>query len=508
MMRFMVESWSEFKKLHPQFSLGHLDTERSNPMTAGLGELTKSDPTAAWELLRSVDLKLLSELPAWQSQVGQLGSEVEQTLKRGGRIFLAGCGATGRVYLSLEAIWRFEKKTDQVVAFMAGGDTALIRAIERFEDYPELGAQQLHELGFGANDLLIASTEGGETPFVLGAAKAAAQMGAKSWLTFCNPSEQLSGLERCQQALQDDRIQKISLNLGPQALSGSTRMQASSALMLIAGVALWYGSAAGQWLEKWCLELSQDLRRLDTQAWAQLSCLEAQLIGLGISVAYIAPGEFSICVLTDTTERGPTFSMTPFEHVGDTADKPSLNFMAVEGAKTAQEAFIKILGRKPRTLDWPQLGGRANDDRLNGFILTREHLKKRAISSRLINLSVGDNGFSLELDGHIADAGHGRDELLYRHLLLKMLLNTHSTLLMGRLGRYQSNVMTWVRASNLKLIDRTLRYAALLLTEKNIKVDQNALGERLFSILPSAQLDQPLVITFVKSFAQMSEDVK
>jgi N-acetylmuramic acid 6-phosphate etherase len=55
---------------------------------------------------------------------------------------------------------------------------------------------------------------------------------------------------------------------------------------------------------------------------------------------------------------------------------------------------------------------------------------------------------------------------LHEHLLLKMLLNAHSTLVMGRLGRFESNVMTWVRPSNNKLIDRSIRYVEHLLGEK------------------------------------------
>lgn len=499
----MVESWDEFKKIHAQFSLGHLDTETPNPMTSGLAELAHKDASAAWNMLRNVDLKMLTDLKQWAPQVSKLGKEVSDTLKAGGRVYLSGCGATGRLSLSLEALWRFEKNTEQVVAFMAGGDTALIRAIERFEDYPELGERQLRELGFTSKDLLIASTEGGETPFVIGSAMTAVEMGGKAWLTFCNPPEQLERLDRCRTILNDKRVTKLALTLGPQALSGSTRMQASTSLMLVAGLALWFGESAGEELIKCCDQLTHDLKAISTSDWANLSQAEAQYINDGKCVSYIAPANYSICLLTDTTERGPTFSMTPFEHINDPSDKPSYNYMAVETAKDAADAFIKILGHTPRTLDWPELGGRADEARLNGFILTPEHLSKRAIESKRAIFNIGDNGFALELEGLIASAEASQSNLLYRHLLLKMLLNTHSTLLMGLLGRYQSNVMTWVRASNLKLIDRTLRYATLLLNERKIKVDQNTLGAELFRILPTARLDEPLVVKLVNSFSQM-----
>src|SRR6185437_7676438 len=62
----------------------------------------------------------------------------------------------------------------------------------------------------------------------------------------------------------------------------------------------------------------------------------------------------------------------------------------------------------------------------------------------------------------------GPIELLH-HLTLKMLLNIHSTLVMGRLGRYESNVMTWVLPTNGKLVDRAARYSILLLEKKGVR---------------------------------------
>ncbi|PIP89244.1 MAG: hypothetical protein COW01_06890 [Bdellovibrionales bacterium CG12_big_fil_rev_8_21_14_0_65_38_15] len=501
----MIQSWQEFKTLHDQFALGHLDTETPCPLTQNLSHEANNDPAKAWQSIFSVDFQMLEKLNEYSVKIETLSKDVKATLDQGGRIFLAGCGATGRLSLSLEAIWRFLNKNDQVISFMAGGDSALIRAIERFEDYPDLGARQLKELGFTNKDLLIASSEGGETPFVIGAAIEAANIGGKSWFNYCNPNSQLMLLKRCETILKDKRIQKISFVLGPQALSGSTRMQASTALMLVGGLALFFNEDSKSALKEITSKLANDLKQLNLNEWASLSKKEAALIDANQCVSYITPDDFGICVLTDTTERGPTFSMTPFEHVDEPLDKPALNYMAVESATDTSDAFFKILGHKPRTLDWPELDGRANDARLNGFELTKARISSRKIKSILAVLTCADDGFSLEIDGEIANATSTDDHLLYKHLLLKMILNTHSTVLMGRLGRYEDNVMTWVRPSNLKLIDRTLRYSAYLLSRRNIKVDQNALGEKLFLMLPKAQLDEPIVMRLVQSF---SSDVR
>lgn len=91
--------------------------------------------------------------------------DINQCLENGGRIFICGCGATGRLSLVLETLWRQECKEmgckewdNRVIAFMAGGDAALIKSIEDFEDHPEFAQQQLVELGFRQGDLLIGST--------------------------------------------------------------------------------------------------------------------------------------------------------------------------------------------------------------------------------------------------------------------------------------------------------------------------------------------------------------
>jgi N-acetylmuramic acid 6-phosphate etherase len=84
-----------------------------------------------------------------------------------------------------------------------------------------------------------------------------------------------------------------------------------------------------------------------------------------------------------------------------------------------------------------------------------------------------------------------------RHLILKMLLNMQSTLVMGRLGRYEGNIMTWVRPSNNKLIDRTIRYVDLLLKRKNIRASYKEIATACFSLKSRISSDQSLVMSVV-----------
>ena len=89
---------------------------------------------------------------------------------------------------------------------------------------------------------------------------------------------------------------------------------------------------------------------------------------------------------------------------------------------------------------------------------------------------------------------------LERHLLLKTLLNIHSTLVMGRLGRYQSNLMTWVTPTNGKLVDRAARYVQHLLNRSGRSGPAyDEIVHRLFAEMDRARPDESVVLRTFRS---------
>src|SRR5208337_2309374 len=101
----------------------------------------------------------------------------------------------------------FETRTFSV---MAGGDFALIKSVEGFEDFTAFGKKQISDLGVSGNDVVFAITEGGETSFVIGTAWAGVAAGAKVFFIYNNPDEILSEhVERSREVIQDARIEKI-----------------------------------------------------------------------------------------------------------------------------------------------------------------------------------------------------------------------------------------------------------------------------------------------------------
>ncbi|MCB0411144.1 MAG: hypothetical protein KDD22_01375, partial [Bdellovibrionales bacterium] len=234
MISVRIESAEQFLKVADQFLLGDLPTEQSHPHTQNLSSQAQVNLLEALETLKSVDLKALQIFASKFERMKALHLQIQSVLDQGHRVFFCGCGATGRLSLTLEALWReAHPHSDQIVSFMAGGDVALVHALEGFEDRADFGARQLEDLGFGPNDLLIGSSEGGETPYVIGAVMRAAEMSnEKPAFIFCNPPEVLLKLERCRQIFECPRVQNIEIGVGPMALCGSTRMQASTVLLL------------------------------------------------------------------------------------------------------------------------------------------------------------------------------------------------------------------------------------------------------------------------------------
>jgi N-acetylmuramic acid 6-phosphate etherase len=98
---------------------------------------------------------------------------------------------------------------------------------------------------------------------------------------------------------------------------------------------------------------------------------------------------------------------------------------------------------------------------------------------------------------------------LLEQLFVKMILNTHSLMVMGKVGRYEGNVMTWVRASNGKLIDRTLRYLDFLIEKRNLtNPGREKLLEMMFNELPVIGPNDAMVLRILDQLTVKPHDAK
>lgn len=467
----------DFLKVAASFQLGALPTEQRHPLTYELAALSRHNLPEALRILKDIDLGVIRDVMAKAPELRRLEDAMRETLAAGHRIFFYGCGATGRLSISIEYIWRFLHRqdamaADRVMGFMSGGDLALVHSIENFEDHPEFGARQLQDIGFGPQDLLVSCTEGGETPSVIGATEEAARLSTrKPFFLYCNPDHALhEQVERSRRVLDNSGIEKICLFVGPMALSGSTRLQASTALMLGAGLSL-LRSLPGTLPET--AALLNFLQNTDISFLERFIEAESAIYTAGDFVNY-ETDDYGVTILTDTTERAPTFSLRSFENQRDAVRQPALAYFSLPEKASPAEAWRGVLLRDPVTIEWDALKAIAGRDRLGGFDFSgAAGAQRQALIApkQLHRFRITRRG-----DLMVFELGALRHEInvaglhpLFEHLFLKIALNIHSTLIMGRLGRFESNVMTWVKPSNKKLIDRAIRYVEYLLQHDNIQ---------------------------------------
>jgi N-acetylmuramic acid 6-phosphate etherase len=262
---------------------------------------------------------------------------------------------------------------------MTGADRALISSLEGFEDLQLIGRLQLADRGIQKDDVIVCVTEGGETSSVIGTILAAldlwketsvydpAETRKKLYFVYNNPDDRLLPFDRSRRVLQEPGITKINLTTGPQAITGSTRMQATTIETFVIGQAL--QQAAGRALE--ALLSKKDLARAGFEkgqtlgerlrgfppileevkrsipALAALTALEAETYGRNHFSTYFARKAL-ITVFIDSTERSPTFRLYPLDTTAEPARKCWIQVWTP--APGLEEAWQAFLGRRFRGL--------------------------------------------------------------------------------------------------------------------------------------------------------------
>ncbi len=165
---------------------------------------------------------------AVEKEINHIEEAVElitNALNNGGRLVYMGAGTSGRLGIldSVECNPTFGVDHTKVVGIIAGGDKAFTRAVEGAEDSKELAISDMKDIYFGEKDILVAIAASGRTPYAIGAAEYAKSLGAKTIALTCNKNSILG--EVCHV--------KIEVEVGPEVLTGSTRMKAGTAQKLV-----------------------------------------------------------------------------------------------------------------------------------------------------------------------------------------------------------------------------------------------------------------------------------
>jgi N-acetylmuramic acid 6-phosphate etherase len=522
------DTYENFMRVCGPFKLGDLVTESPNPISSNLSDECAMDMAKGLTTLQNVDraaMEQMMRLPAVTSGlVEEMAGAIHRTFLQGKKVFFVGCGATGRLSLSLEVFGREgmlePQYRDQVRGFMAGGDVALIRSIEKFEDREEYGRQQLRDLGYQDGDLIIAITEGGETPFVIAACEEGVALSPSQpvhYFLYCNPDDTLCRLaERSKRVIENPRIRKLNLTHGPMAVTGSTRMQATTVQLLVAGLALQYHSDPSKIRQRLQRAADALTSAVDYSVLAPFSVAEAAFYREGQFFTY-ATDFFTCTVMTDTTERSPTFSFPAFENFDVTPHPPpSPVYMHLPGCRDSKEAWSRMLHREPRGIDWPETQKQTAASVLYGYDFSdrcvAERRKRYGEQRTLHSLSVNrtDRGIAFAVLRSNVSVEVALDvdllsDVLLSNIVCKALLNAHSTAIMAHNGRLRGNVMIYVRPTNNKLIDRSARYVRLILEHENATAEARSAApvmipdyaeivRLIYEIRAVAPVDQPIVL--------------
>ena len=493
-----------------QFHLGFLPTEQSNPITATLEEDFQRSTLAGVQCLQRADRQIpitMRHVFAGEQFAKLVDSMVETVQAPKGRIIFSGCGATGRLSILLESMWRdfFHRRATELTAdelkfadrsasIMTGGDFALIKSVESFEDSMLGGERQAAALDVGEGDTLVAITEGGETSSVLGTLRYAAAHGARCFLVFNNPANLLRArLDRCREAIDNPKVTVLDIYCGSMALAGSTRMQATTSEQLLCSCAL--EAALCRVLPRFANETAPDytvafeklLSTLESpdsrKTIAEAIDFEKALYERKGRVTYFAD-DCMLDLFTDTTERSPTFMLPPFRSTEERNLAQSWAFVK-NPLYSTPDCWDALFHRSVRCLEWtaadyaapgmppvkngvpPPIGSNS----LMKYPIGCEDAPERyeGCESAAVVVRAGRPDAAFEAAARAQAAKFGEVRLfaiapsdpspleIWKHLAMKLTFNTLSTGTMAASGRVAGNWMSWVSISNKKLVDRGIR---------------------------------------------------
>ncbi|MGI3102215.1 N-acetylmuramic acid 6-phosphate etherase [Vibrio alginolyticus] len=203
-------------------ALSHLVSEGRNPDTMDIDLLPSLDIVQRINQQdKLVPLAVEKVLP----EIAEAVDKITEAFKVGGRLFYIGAGTSGRLGVldASECPPTFGTDPEMVVGIIAGGKEAMFRAKEGAEDDPALGEQDLKENTLTQRDVVVGIAASGRTPYVIGGLEYANELGATTVALSCNPDSPIADIADI----------AISPVVGPEALTGSTRLKSGTAQKLV-----------------------------------------------------------------------------------------------------------------------------------------------------------------------------------------------------------------------------------------------------------------------------------
>jgi N-acetylmuramic acid 6-phosphate etherase len=202
--------------------LDTLVSEGRNPDTMNLDTL---DTQALLAVINQEDQKVALAVQNVLPNIAQAVEHSVSSLKKGARLIYLGAGTSGRLGVldAVECRPTFSVSDNVVVGVIAGGERALIHAVEGAEDNSQAGVDDLKSLALSAEDTVVGIAASGRTPYVIGGLTYANELGCETVCLVCNPQSPLLDIAKT----------GICVNVGPECLTGSTRMKSGTAQKLV-----------------------------------------------------------------------------------------------------------------------------------------------------------------------------------------------------------------------------------------------------------------------------------
>ncbi|MEN9390842.1 MAG: hypothetical protein RL017_139 [Pseudomonadota bacterium] len=485
-----------FWQQHQRFSKADLATEAIHPLSINLSQLCHTNLAQAFNCFAAIEVNAINALLAYTDEIEELRKYLQQVLNNAkSRIFIAGCGSSGRLAMLIKRLYEayYPSVNEKIIALSAGGDTSLIKSVEQFEDDAKLGVKQLLQQGFSNDDLLIGLSANGNAPFVTAMLEYAVNNAKmKPYFIFNNSKKSLAAIDN-QHICFDDRIIALSLDVGPMAITGSTRLQATTAMQIALSLAL----LSNQTIEAEIQLISTLIAQLTLSQMDPITTLEAQVIH-NEYVLYQAEDPFiGLSLLADITERAPTFNLIPFENSSDDSiATPSPFYFSLINCNNQQEVWLKLFGRQVVCLNWADFPDTTNKY-INGFNLSAispraqqlylkqpQHHSLWLVQQDKLVITFKNVSISINLP----------QELYYRAIVYKIILNSHSTLMLGKLDYFEGNVMLFLNPSNYKLVDRAIRLSQLILQQNyHLEFSYAEVAAQTFKLIDKLQANQSIV---------------
>lgn len=202
--------------------LGQLATEGRNPDSMNLDELSALEIV---KLINAEDAKVAAAVEKVAESIARAIEVISRRMAKGGRLIYIGAGTSGRLGVldAVECPPTFNTDPSEVIGLMAGGPAGMLLAVEGAEDSLQQGRKDLEAVQLNATDVVVGIAASGRTPFVIGGLDYARSTGAYAIGFACNADAEL--------------IEHADLNIlpvvGPEVLTGSTRMKAGTATKMV-----------------------------------------------------------------------------------------------------------------------------------------------------------------------------------------------------------------------------------------------------------------------------------